>query len=241
MTGAGVTSGSRRRGWRWVVVVPVVVLLSACGGGQAASSAPSDGSNGGFGQPASRFSGTLLDPPNGPPVQTLTDTEGRSYSLADQPADEVTVLFFGYTHCPDVCPTTMADLVSARQQLPEHLQERVTVVFVSEDPERDTPADVRRWVDRFHPSFVGLMGGNKTTEQMLAQLHLPETKRIEEPEEPVDHPHTGQSHHQHDDYAVEHAGVVYAFGPGDRTLIYTGGTGPTEYAEDFEQLLSGAE
>jgi protein SCO1/2 len=187
----------------------------------------------------SRLHGTLVYPPLPRPTQILRDTSGRAFSLADRPVDEVTVLFFGYTHCPDVCPTTMADLARARDQLSAPLQGQVTVVFVTEDPERDAPRSLRRWLDGFDPSFVGLRGGNTATEAMLEQLYLPETERREHPKDPIEHPDTGSKHHEHGDYAVEHAGVVYAFGPGRTTVIYSGGTKPSEYAVDFTKLLQG--
>lgn len=187
----------------------------------------------------SRLHGTLVDPPLPPPIQVLRDTSGQAFSLADRPAVELTVVFFGYTHCPDVCPTTMADLAGARDQLPADLRDRVTVVFVTEDPERDTPRSLRRWLDGFDPSFVGLRGGNTATKAMLEQLYLPARKRRERPKDPIKHPDTGAKHHHHGDYAVEHAGVVYAFGPGRTTVIYSGGTKPSEYAADFTRLLQG--
>jgi protein SCO1/2 len=185
------------------------------------------------------LNGTVVDPPLPRPEQELRDTHGRRFSLDHRPADELTVLFFGYTHCPDVCPTTMADLAAARGQLPKPLQEDVTVVFVSEDPERDTPRTLRTWLDGFDPSFVGLRGGNRKTEAMLKDLYLPKTVRVEDPEDPVQHPDDGGDHHEHGDYGVEHAGVVYAFAPGDVTVIYSGGTTPSEYAADFRKLLGG--
>jgi protein SCO1/2 len=189
---------------------------------------------------ASPLHGTLVDPPLPRPAQVLRDTAGEHFSFADRPEDELSLLFFGYTHCPDVCPTTMADLASARAQLPASLRQRVTVVFVTEDPERDTPRSLRRWLDGFDPSFVGLRGGNKATEAMLDELYLPPTTLVEKPEDPIEHPDNGAPHHHHGDYGVEHAGVVYAFAPGDHMVIYTGGTRPSEYAADFTQLLRGS-
>lgn len=79
--------------------------------------------------------GTVLEPPPGRRLElTLVGTDGRESSLADRPADEVTVVFFGYTHCLDICPTTMADLAVARRQLPNEVREHVTVVFVLAKP-----------------------------------------------------------------------------------------------------------
>jgi protein SCO1/2 len=186
----------------------------------------------------SDFNGTVVDPPLPRPKQYLRDTRGQRFSLDRRPEDELTVLFFGYTHCPDVCPTTMADLAVARGQLAETLREDVTVVFVSEDPERDSPRGLRRWLDGFDPSFVGLRGGNQQSAAMLKELYLPETVRVERPEDPVEHPDDAHDHHEHGDYGVDHAGVVYAFAPGDVTVIYSGGTTPSQYAADFQTLLS---
>jgi protein SCO1/2 len=114
--------------------------------------------------------GTVLDPPLAPPTQTLRDTAGRAFSVAASSREQLTLLFFGYTHCPDVCPTTVRDLAEARGRLPSDLRDRVTVVVVTEDPERDKPAALRRWLDRFDPTFVGLIGGNVTSAAMLKQL-----------------------------------------------------------------------
>jgi protein SCO1/2 len=187
------------------------------------------------------LNGTVVDPGLPRPGQDLVDTRGRRFSLDHRPADELTVLFFGYTHCPDVCPTTMADLAAARAQLPPAMKQDLQVVFVSEDPERDTPRTLRTWLDGFDSSFVGLRGGNRQTEAMLKDLYLPETVRVEDPEDPVQHPDDGGAHHEHGDYGVEHAGVVYAFAPGEVTVIYSGGTTPDEYAADFREFLSGQE
>jgi protein SCO1/2 len=225
----------------------LALALTACGtstGGTADSSTGADA-----GPPVvmeqqgatAELNGTVVDPPLPRPQQDLRDTRGRRFSLDHRPADELTVLFFGYTHCPDVCPTTMADLAAARGQLPEALREDATVVFVSEDPERDTPRTLRRWLDGFDPSFVGLRGGNRQTEAMLNELYLPETVRVEDPENPVRHPDDGGDHHEHGDYGVEHAGVVYAFAPGDVTVVYSGGTTPSQYAADFRKLLGNEE
>ena len=224
-----------------VAAVALFVTLGACSSANGPTATPA-----GSGGPAivvsesrrSLFHGTTLDPPLPRPTQILRDTSGRTFSIADRPDDELTVLFFGYTHCPDLCPTTMADLASARGQLPASQRGRVTVVFVTEDPERDTPGPLRRWLDGFDPAFVGLSGGNTATQAMLKQLYLPQTRRLPHPEDPIEHPDDGGPHHDHDTYGVEHSGVVYAFGPGDSTLIYSGGTKPAEYAADFSRLIT---
>jgi protein SCO1/2 len=88
---------------------------------------------------------------------TLTDQTGRPFRLSSQRGKEV-VLFFGYTHCPDVCPTTLARLAGIVHRLAPALRNRVRVVFVSVDPERDRPALLARYVRIFDPHFIGLTG-----------------------------------------------------------------------------------
>ncbi len=218
--------------------------LTACGNatgeaaGEAAGEAPGTAASplARVDRPAGAFSGTLVDPPLPRPQLTLPDTAGKPFALANRPAGEVTVVFFGYTHCPDVCPTTMADLAAARRQLPPQVREKVTVAFVTEDPQRDTPKVLRGWLDRFDRDFVGLRGGNAATTQALEQLYLPETKRIPVPETPVAHPKDGHEHPG--EYGLEHSGIVYAFGPGGTTVLYIGGTAPAQYAEDLARLAT---
>jgi protein SCO1/2 len=213
-----------------VLAILTTLILAGCG----SNASPNTDVPVTMKSPETGFHGTLLDPPPPRPDLTLHNTDGQPFDLRERPTDEVTVLFFGYTHCPDVCPTTMADLAQARHLLPEVARERVQVVFVTEDPQRDTPPVVRRWLDGFDSDFIGLIGGNSQTERILAELHLPESKRNPAPSPRVSHPDDG---HQHPgDYGVDHAGMVYAFGPSE-TLLYTGGTTPREYAEDLGKML----
>lgn len=208
--------------------------------------------------PDTGYVGTLLDDvPR--PAMTLRTTTGRRFDLQGRPASEATVLFFGYTHCPDVCPTTMADLGVAYRQLPGAARRDVTVVFVTEDPRRDTPGVLRRWLEGFDPRFVGLIGGGERTRTILHQLYVPASRINPDPLPAVEHP----PGHQHDakvgpprgkddhgrrgelgggdglgdDYAVDHSGVVYVFGPDDQTLLYTGGETPSDYAADLTRLV----
>jgi protein SCO1/2 len=86
----------------------------------------------------------------------LTDHHGTARSLADF-RGKVVAVFFGFTHCPDVCPTTLAELAAVMKDLGEQARE-VQVLFVTLDPERDTPAVLRQYVPAFHPAFLGLHG-----------------------------------------------------------------------------------
>lgn len=231
---------SRRSCPLLAVAVTVSLVAGGCG------FAPPDRSEGGDAATASgssvdAYHGTLLSDQLRPRLRLRT-TSGRWFDLAARPARETTVVFFGYTHCPDVCPTTMADLGAAVGHLEPAVRDDVTVVFVTEDPARDTPRVLRRWLDRYDEDLVGLIGGPQRTTDVLEQLHLPESTINRNPETPVEHPpgHTHDDGHGatggDDDYGVDHSGIVYLFGPGDRTLIYSGGTTPDEYAEDLARV-----
>jgi protein SCO1 len=91
-----------------------------------------------------------------PPLE-LADPDGNPVNLASF-RGRTTVVFFGYTHCPDVCPATLLNLSRALDQLRPREADRLQVVFVSLDPERDTPERMRSWLANFHPSIVGLTG-----------------------------------------------------------------------------------
>jgi protein SCO1/2 len=93
----------------------------------------------------------------------LTDASGTARSLADY-RGKVVMLFFGYTQCPDICPTTMADLKTVMQSLGADA-DRVQVLFVTLDPERDTPALLSQYVPAFDSRFVGLFGDEAKTAQ----------------------------------------------------------------------------
>jgi len=93
----------------------------------------------------------------------LTDAYGKARSLSDF-RDKVVVLFFGYTHCPEVCPTTLADLAQVMRLLGPDA-EKVQVLLVTLDPERDTPEVLAKYVPSFHPSFLGLYGDAQATAQ----------------------------------------------------------------------------
>lgn len=100
----------------------------------------------------------------------LTDHNGTQRTLADF-RGKVVVLFFGYVHCPDVCPTTMADLRQAMETLGTDA-DRVQVLFVTVDPERDTPELLAQYVPAFHSSFLGLYGDAPATAQIAGAFDV---------------------------------------------------------------------
>ena len=102
------------------------------------------------------FRGTEYQQPLAAPEITLTRDSGDVFRLSDQKG-RVLLLFFGYTFCPDVCPTTLAELKQVYDGLGDNAQ-FVEVVLISVDPERDTPQHIQDYVNRFNPSFIGLSG-----------------------------------------------------------------------------------
>jgi protein SCO1/2 len=92
----------------------------------------------------------------------LTDTAGVPYSLTTSTKKPLTLVFFGYTHCPDICPMVMSSLASAMTRLDKADRAKVDVVFVTTDPARDTEAVLRGYLDHYDPSFIGLTGKLQT-------------------------------------------------------------------------------
>ncbi|MGW2015850.1 SCO family protein [Streptomyces sp. NPDC001927] len=102
---------------------------------------------------------TVLDRPFTKPDLVLTDTKGQKFDLRAQTKGKPTLIYFGYTHCPDVCPLTMSNIAIAKKQLPKADQDKLQVVFVTTDPERDTPAELAKWLPAAgDPAFIGLTG-----------------------------------------------------------------------------------
>ena len=129
------------------------LTLSACG----------TGSSGDESKPAASFDapkkgGVVLDTPYEKPDLKLTDQKGDAYDLVKETKGKPTLLFFGYTHCPDVCPLTMSNIAVAKSQLTEEEQKKLEVVFVTSDPERDDPKRLQEWLRGQDPAFTGLTG-----------------------------------------------------------------------------------
>lgn len=107
-----------------------------------------------------------------PDAELVTD-DGADVRLADDLDRPVTVFFFGYTLCPDVCPLVMADLSLALARLPAKAAGQVQVAFVTSDPVRDTPQVLRAWLDRFDPEFTGYTGTLTTIAEVAEQMGVP--------------------------------------------------------------------
>jgi protein SCO1 len=147
----------------------VTVLLTAC---EPASSTAFVASNLGAGEDGWRGIPLELDPPRTLPDVTLTDVDGDEVALAEDLDGSPVLLFFGYTSCPDICPIHLRTIASAMSALGVTTQQ-VRVVFVSVDPDRDTPERIREFTTAFDRNFVGLRGDIEVVEDALAQLDLP--------------------------------------------------------------------
>jgi len=122
-----------------------------------------------------RYQGFGLVPPQPRPSFTLTDTDGKRFSFS-QTAGRPTLLYFGYTRCPDVCPTTMADVAQALQAVPAKIRQATYVVFVTTDVKHDTGPVIAAWLRHFDPGlprqFVGLTGSQAQIDAAQASAHV---------------------------------------------------------------------
>jgi protein SCO1/2 len=127
--------------------------------------------------PEDRYAGLDLAEPYRRPSFTLTDTAGASYDFTAATTGRPTLLFFGYTNCPDICPTTMADVAVALRGVEPELAEQVQVVFVTTDPAFDTPEVLGEYLGRFDADlparFIGLTGDADAIEQAQLSAGVP--------------------------------------------------------------------
>ncbi|MBK3643421.1 SCO family protein [Streptomyces sp. MBT33] len=140
-----------------VLLAAASLTLSACGSGDSGDSPVAVVS-----EDTAQKAATVLDKPFEKPDLVLTDTHGRTYDFRKETAGKPTLIYFGYTHCPDICPTTMSNIAVAKKQLPKAEQDKLQVVFVTTDPARDTPAELGKWLKGIDPAFVGLTGDFST-------------------------------------------------------------------------------
>jgi protein SCO1/2 len=169
--------------------------------------------------------GAVLHEPAPRPDFTLTDTAGAPYDFRAETTGRLTLLFFGYTSCPDVCPIHMATLSAALEQpgMPDPI-----VVFVTTDPERDTPERLRSWLDNFGTDFVGLTG---TPEQIAAAEDAAGVARSIVAAEDAGATPEG-------DYEVGHAAQIIAYTPDDVShLQYPFGVRRQDWEADLPRML----
>ncbi|MEU8621152.1 SCO family protein [Streptomyces sp. NPDC048623] len=170
---------------------------------------------------------TVLDRPFTKPDLVLTDTKGEKYDLRERTKGKPTLIYFGYTHCPDVCPMTMSNIAIARRELPKADQDKLQVVFVTTDPERDTAAELGKWLPAAgDPSFTGLTGDFSAIQAGARSIGIG-----------IDPPKKEAS----GDVVSMHGAQVIAFSPttDQGYVLYGESTTADQYAADLPKLIKG--
>jgi protein SCO1 len=207
------------------LVAAAALTLSACSSGDGSdrkTNAVAEVST-----PKDNKPGTVLDQPFTKPDLVLTDTRGEQYDLRERTKGKPTLIFFGYTNCPDICPLTMSNLAIAKKQLPQADQDKLEVVFVTTDPERDTPASLGKWLaSAGDPSFTGLSGDFSKIQAGARQIGI----GIDPPKKEKD-----------GTVVSMHGAQVMAFSPKSDQgyVIYGESTTADEYAKDLPKLIRG--
>ncbi|MFD4371461.1 SCO family protein [Streptomyces sp. NPDC058486] len=170
---------------------------------------------------------TVLDRPFTKPDLVLTDTKGEPYDLRERTKGKPTLIYFGYTHCPDVCPLTMSNIAVAKKQLPKADQDKLQVVFVTTDPERDTVASLAKWLPAAgDASFTGLTGDFSKIQAAARSIGI----GIDPPKKEKD-----------GTVVSMHGAQVVAFSPttDQGYVLYGEDTTVDAYAKDLPKLIKG--
>ncbi|MFD8149240.1 SCO family protein [Streptomyces sp. NPDC059720] len=199
------------------------LTLTACGSGDDNGKPVSVVSE----EAGTKRAATVLDKPFEKPDLVLTDTQGKKYDLREETAGKPTLIYFGYTHCPDVCPLTMNNIAVAKKQLPKTEQDELRVVFVTTDPQRDTSAELGTWLKGIDPSFVGLTGDFSTIQAGARTLGISI--------EPTRKDKNGK-------LVSEHGTQVIAFSPKTDSgyVLYGEDATVDDYTKDLPALVEGA-
>jgi protein SCO1/2 len=164
---------------RLACLLTAVLLVSACGssgGGSSGGSTPAPTQSELNDHTDPTYQGLGLTPPQPRPQFTLTDTSGRPFKFGAATAGKPTLLFFGYTKCPDVCPTTLADIAIGLKSVPEQLRASTRVVFVTTDVKHDTAPVLKNYLAKFDAElgnkFIGLTGTQSAIDAAQAAAHV---------------------------------------------------------------------
>jgi protein SCO1 len=170
------------------------------------------------------YRGGLVTPPLPKPRFVLTDTSGGAFDFGQRTEGYVTLLFFGYTNCPDECPMHMSNLGAALKKLPASVADQVRLVFVTTDPARDSPAVLRHWLDLFDRHFIGLTGTERAIEAVERAAGAPLATK------------TGTAN---SGYGVTHANFVFAYSKDNFAhLVYPGGVSQADWVHDLPLLIN---
>jgi protein SCO1/2 len=235
------TGIANRNGRKWQQLIMIAVLLAALFmggyllGGQLfqpaspPSSAPSNTTN--------RGGMARVNPPYPLSDFTLTGKDGSPVTLSAL-RGRAAFLFFGYTHCPDECPTTLTNFVRIKQMLGDQAQD-VTFVFVSVDGERDTPEQMTTYLNHFDPAFVGMTGGEAALRSMGTEFGLV----FEKQSATTVHEHAGANEAEDpaldpENYFVQHTSPAFLIDrDGVLRMLALYGTAPETIAESLRQML----
>jgi protein SCO1/2 len=192
--------------WRALLAVGLLVaLLAGCTGRESYT-----------------YKGGELDPPQAAAAIDLTDQFGEPFAL-DRVEGEVALVYFGYTTCPDLCPTTLADFMTVKEELGEEAAS-VNFIMVTVDPERDTADRLKEYLGFFDPDFIGLWGDEAQTEAVKAGYGVVATK--------VEYPESATG------YLVDHTSLIYVIDrEGRLRLTYPYGFDPQSIVEDIRHLV----
>jgi protein SCO1 len=170
------------------------------------------------------YRGGLVTPPLPKPHFVLTDTSGARFDFWNRTRGSITLLFFGYTYCPDECPMHMANLGAALKRLPPGIASQVKLVFVTTDPPRDTRLDLRRWLDHFDKRFVGLTGTADALDAAQKAAGVPLAQKTDL---------------RSGNYSVTHANFVVAYTKDNfGHVIYPGGVSEADWVHDLPLLVN---
>jgi len=174
-------------------------------------------------EPADYMGAVITSEPVEMPAAVLTDQDGEPFDLRKETDGYVTLVFVGYTHCPDICPTHMLEISQAFKRLPKDVTDEVKVVFATADPERDTPEVLKDYLALFNPDFIGLTGTREETDAFQKSLGVPVATRTD----------IGGGN-----YTVNHAAYVIAFTKEQLAYtVYPGGMGLDEWMNDLPLLV----
>jgi protein SCO1 len=208
-----------------VVAVTVSLPLTACSAPAPMASNPGGALISTQGAANAGYNGIVLDEPYTKPTATFTDMQGQPFRIDKDAERAVVLVFFGYTSCPDVCSTVLADVASALRPLDPGTRKQVELVFITTDPERDTGPVMRAYLNRFDPTFIGLTAPMPEIQQVATSLGVAITG----------HDASGAG------YTVGHGAQVIGFGPdGTAHLIWLPGTPVGDLRADVVRLASQA-
>lgn len=169
------------------------------------------------------FAGTLLEPPMTKPDLTFTTMDGDELLFVEATEGQFSMLFFGYTNCPDVCPGILADMATAKRRLPADIVDDVTLILVTTDPARDTPEALKEYLSRVDESFVGLTGDLDVIKPTALSLGIDISEGTQLPS---------------GGYEVNHGSYVLGFGEDRKLTVLWNQASINDLKEDLARLIA---